>query len=42
MVLAALELAPALETFKQQNEGKSASEFEQAWQVFLAQVQGSL
>lgn len=42
MVLAALELAPALEAFKRQNKGKSAAEFEQAWKRFLAQVQGSL
>jgi hypothetical protein len=42
MVLAALELAPALAMFKRENEGKPAAEFEQAWHTFLTQMQGSL
>jgi hypothetical protein len=42
MILSALELEPALARFKQQNAGKQAAEFAQAWRAFLAEVQGSL
>jgi hypothetical protein len=42
MVLAALDLAPALEAFKRQNEGKSAADFAEAWREFLAEVQANL
>ncbi len=42
MVRAALDLAPKLESFMAQTEGKSPEEFATEWRRFLAEVQGKL
>jgi len=42
MVLAALDLAPRLERFKEQTSGKTAEDFAQDWRKFLEETQGSL
>lgn len=42
MIRAALDLAPRLERFTEQSNGKTPEEFAQAWREFLAEVQGSL